>query len=291
MKNLPVYDLTGLEGLRHPDVLVNEFEPYLKLQHRLHLPHGHSFYHIVFFTDAKGKHIIDFDTYEVNPFQIYFMIPGQVHEWKFEGIAKGYVLNFSESFFNSFLLRKDYLEEFPFFHGDTRKSIINIPDELKLKVEHLFKNMLVLKPDFNANGLDELRVLMLQLFFRINSIDKEDVHGKSTSYNMVILRNFQKLIDQNFTTLRLPKDYAALLFITPNHLNAITAQLLGISAGALIRKRILLEAKRLLVNLDVPISEIGYQLNFRDNSYFTKFFKKQEACTPEEFRKRILNSK
>ena len=55
-------------------------------------------------------------------------------------------------------------------------------------------------------------------------------------------------------------------------------------AGAFIRERILLEAKRQLVNLDERIAGIGYYLGFTDNSYFTKFFKKYTGITPETFR-------
>ncbi|RYZ32209.1 MAG: AraC family transcriptional regulator, partial [Sphingobacteriales bacterium] len=72
------------------------------------------------------------------------------------------------------------------------------------------------------------------------------------------------------------------------HLNALCQDLLGKTAGELIRDRILLEAKRLLVNADISISEIAWQLNFADNSYFSKFFKKQAGTTPEAFRKSIL---
>jgi len=62
---------------------------------------------------------------------------------------------------------------------------------------------------------------------------------------------------------------------------------LGISAGEVIRKRIALEAKRLLVNFNLSIQEVADRLNFADNSYFTKFFKKQEGLSPEQFRKEI----
>jgi AraC-like DNA-binding protein len=65
---------------------------------------------------------------------------------------------------------------------------------------------------------------------------------------------------------------------------------LGLSAGELIRNRTLLEAKRLLTNPQLSISDISFRLNFSDNSYFTKFFKKTEGVTPEEFRKQILTS-
>jgi AraC-like DNA-binding protein len=68
-------------------------------------------------------------------------------------------------------------------------------------------------------------------------------------------------------------EYAELLYITPNHLNALCKEHLGMQAGEVIRNRIVLEAKRLLVNKNTSISEIAYYLNFADNSYFSKFLK------------------
>ncbi len=41
----------------------------------------------------------------------------------------------------------------------------------------------------------------------------------------------------------------------------------------------------------MSIAEIAASLGFEDNSYFTKFFKKQTALTPEDFRKRTLKIK
>jgi len=60
------------------------------------------------------------------------------------------------------------------------------------------------------------------------------------------------------------------------------------SAGELIRDRIILEAKRLLVNAKMSVSEIAHELNFVDNSYFSRFFKKYAGVTPEVFRKQII---
>jgi AraC-like DNA-binding protein len=59
----------------------------------------------------------------------------------------------------------------------------------------------------------------------------------------------------------------------------------GKTAGDLIRDRVVLEAKRLLVNADLSITQIAYELNFGDGSYFTKFFRKYAGVTPEEFRR------
>jgi YesN/AraC family two-component response regulator len=39
-----------------------------------------------------------------------------------------------------------------------------------------------------------------------------------------------------------------------------------------------------MVNQELSIAEIGYKLNFSDNSYFSKFFKKYAGMTAEDFR-------
>jgi hypothetical protein len=39
----------------------------------------------------------------VKPYQIYFMVPGQVHGWEFEGDIDGYIIHFSSNLFRSFL--------------------------------------------------------------------------------------------------------------------------------------------------------------------------------------------
>jgi AraC-like DNA-binding protein len=111
---------------------------------------------------------------------------------------------------------------------------------------------------------------------------------QASPYNLTLLKNFKNLIEKNYINNRLPKNYAELLYITPNHLNALCNDLLDMSAGEIIRNRVVLEAKRLLVNPQLGISEVANHLNFADNSYFTKFFKKHAGITPEEFRKQFI---
>ncbi len=157
-------------------------------------------------------------------------------------------------------------------------------------VRAVLENILteIIKPA--TGGSDMVRSLMLQMFIHINRLNTSlDVSIKPT-YNQTLLKNYQNLIEQHYIDIKLPKDYAELLYITPNHLNAVCKDLIGLSAGELIRNRTLLEAKRMLVNPKLSISEISLKLNFSDNSYFTKFFKKAEGINPEEFRKQILKN-
>lgn len=269
--------------------MVSRFAPYLAVHKNLYKAHKHDFYHLVLFTEGAGSHAIDFQNFSVLPWQIYFMIPGQVHSWSFEGNVDGYVINFSVPFFQSFLLKPDYLEQFPFFSGSANDEVVDIPAGLQSRVGDIFEQIITESENSQRLGVDMVRSLMLQLFIAIGRLGFDRQLPDTSPYNYTLLKSFQKLVEKNFATLKLPKDYAELLYITPNHLNALCNDVLGIPAGEVIRNRVALEAKRMLISGSATISEIAYRLNFVDNSYFTKFFKKQTGLTPEEFRKQAAS--
>jgi AraC family transcriptional activator of pobA len=292
MKNeFPVYDICNLSEFKQEDILVSRFAPYLQIHKNLQRPHRHTFYHLVLFTKGGGTHNIDFENFPVKPFQVYFMVPGQVHSWNFDGEVEGYVINFSVSFFQSFLLKSDYLENFPFFSGTPMDAVIELPEILQPEIIHLFELLIRESEESKRMGVDLAKTVILHLFIIIAREKLTYQPPNQSTYNYTLLKSFQKLIEKNFVTMKLPKEYAELLFITPNHLNALCKEALNVPAGEVIRNRIALEAKRQLINRDLSITEISYRLGFADNSYFTKFFKKHSGNTPEEFRKYILTIK
>ncbi|SEN90243.1 AraC-type DNA-binding protein [Mucilaginibacter gossypiicola] len=292
LQSIPTIDICTLaDDIKQDEILISRFAHYLDVHKNLFFPHRHSFYHLVLFTDGGGTHTIDFESFAVRPGQIYFMIPGQVHSWEFEGFTDGYIVNFSSSFIQSFLLRSGYFDNFNFLNGNPKDEVVDLPASQLPEIIALFEKIVTEVEKPAVLGSDMVRVLMLQIFILINRCQgKGDNFGKQ-GYNQTLIRNFQKLIEQHYIDVKLPKDYAELLYITPNHLNAVCKDVLGLSAGEVIRNRTLLEAKRLLTNPRLNISEIAFNLNFSDNSYFTKFFKKIEGITPEEFRKKTLNNK
>ena len=91
--HIPVVDICNLTDFRDDDVLISRFAEYLSAHHNLRKAHRHTFYHLLLFTKGGGNHTIDFSSFQVKPYQIYFMVPGQVHSWDFEGEVDGYVVN------------------------------------------------------------------------------------------------------------------------------------------------------------------------------------------------------
>lgn len=290
---IPVYDICSLGGHNHisGDVLAQPFADYLAVHPNLHLPHRHSFYHLLLFTRGGGYHTIDFQRFDVAAGQIYFMAPGQVHSWNFEGEADGYVINFSDGFFHHFLADDSYLDRFAFFKGIAADGVVNLDSETFHLAAQLMARIVAEMEQPMAHAADLVRLLLVELFIAVQRSVATTVTDGVPPQNHLIIHNFRKLVDAHYAEKRLPKEYAALLYITPNHLNALCNDLLGKTAGEVIRDRILLEAKRLLINVAAGISEVAFQLGFSDNSHFTKFFKKAEGLTPEEFRKKTLSNK
>ena len=92
------------------------------------------------------------------------------------------------------------------------------------------------------------------------------------------------LVEEHFRQERQLSFYAGKLAMTPDRLNDHVKRAAGVTAGHLIRQRVLTEAKRQLVFTNQPIHEIAYDLTFADPSHFTRFFRKQTGTTPQAFR-------
>ena len=98
------------------------------------------------------------------------------------------------------------------------------------------------------------------------------------------VEKLRRLVEENFRRERLLGFYAEKLLMTPDRLNDHVKRATGVTAGHLIRQRVLTEAKRQLVFTNQPIHEIAYDLAFSDPSHFARFFRQQTGTTPQAFR-------
>ncbi len=169
--------------------------------------------------------------------------------------------------------------------GSIDNNIPHLPEGLKRKVNELLEWMMEESSLYPDNSSELLKLWILESLILISNQCEGDAAKKPGRKSNSLISKFKKLVDENFIKLGLPKDYAALLFVTPNYLNQISHKVLGKTAGEVIRDRKMLEAKRLLLNLDLNISQIANNLNFTDPSHFSKFFKKYTGKSPEDFRK------
>lgn len=285
---IPSYDINSFEEYKNRGILVARFDNYLRAHGHLRNAHRHTFYHLVYFTEGTGNQQIDFEHIPIEPHQIYFMRPGQVHQWVFDENPTGYIINFSGDYFTSFLLEADYIRNFTFFKGDPGQQVIRVDETFRQKLCFLFEDILAEGAVLPPPQDDLVRTLLLQIFIGVSRhLPSAEASGMQP-YRHQLVDRFKDLIEVHFMNHRFPKEYAQLLYVSPGHLNSVCISQLGKSAGTLIRDRVLLEAKRLLTNLELNVSEVSDRLNFKDQSYFIKFFKNYENITPDKFRNQTL---
>jgi AraC family transcriptional regulator, transcriptional activator of pobA len=92
------------------------------------------------------------------------------------------------------------------------------------------------------------------------------------------------LVDEFFRREHQLGFYAEKLGMSVDRLNDHIKRATGVTAGHLIRQRVLTEAKRQLVFTAQPIQDIAGELSFSDPSHFARFFRKHTGTTPHEFR-------
>lgn len=112
----------------------------------------------------------------------------------------------------------------------------------------------------------------------------------TTHLGDAIVQRLIGLIESHFRSQRLLTFYAAKLAMTPDHLNKHVKRMTGLTAGWLIRQRVLTEAKRQLAFSNQPINEIAYDLAYADPSHFVRSFRKDTGLTPRTFRERASRS-
>ena len=109
---------------------------------------------------------------------------------------------------------------------------------------------------------------------------------KSRTAGQSLLGRFLALVEEKFHDHWTIDAYAAGLGATPYLLNRATREGLGMLASEVVRRRVLQEAKRLLLYTMPGVAEIGYALGFEDAAHFGRVFRQATGEPPARWRAR-----
>ncbi|SHF09407.1 helix-turn-helix domain-containing protein [Pedobacter caeni] len=240
--------------------------------------HKHDFYMILLIEKGNGIHTIDFKAHEVKDKMIFFLAPGQAHQWELSKDTSGYQLMFSLKF----LLPGS--QRFPYFNL-AASPFLPLNDEQYLELVQELAKM-----EQEVNTMPELYIEILQsrlqvVLLLIKRWYSENFEVQEFTPDHRIIHSFLALLETHYATHSEVSFYANEMSVTANYLNQVCRKKSGITAGDYIRERILLEAKRMLTLTKLDIKEIAYTLGFNDTSYFSRFFRKYTSASPQEFRK------
>lgn len=97
--------------------------------------------------------------------------------------------------------------------------------------------------------------------------------------------NFLSLVELHLQNQWNIAEYAKRIGVSRDRLNGAVRRAIGIPPHAHIQRRLMEEAKALLVTTNLHVAEVGYRLGFSDAAYFTRFFRRHESIAPAQFRR------
>ncbi len=238
----------------------------------------------------KGSFVIqkDFVDNTLTANDLHLIAPGHICE----------VLAMSDDLdFITLGFKKEFLNDQVFFH--THSDII-----------HLFSKELMRKFTLDVYDFNEILSVMLALRRKINmpltTPYIKDIIGNSfltVCYEILLLfsknnvfkavklnrqeeltTNFVNMLTDRFKTEKRVQYYAGALCVTARYLSQVVKLVTGKTAGELIDEMVIKEAKILLSNQLFNVSQVANELQFSDQSFFGKFFKKKTGISPSVYR-------
>ena len=220
---------------------------------------------------------------------LYFSSPWHIRHYTQINTWQGYLLFFTPQYLLQNHQTVSITKEFPFFQSENG-IVISLSEKESCSLEKAFAEMHSIVKSENAERYKILyhyvNILLLQCK-SLNCIEKT-----ATGNNEKMISRFLEALNNYFTSLTkglsgealTMKGIAQQLHIHPNYLSNLVKAQSGKTVSSIIRDRLVLEAKALLCNSTMTVSEIAYHLQFTDTSNFAKFFKRNTGTTPTIFR-------
>ena len=235
---------------------------------------------------AKSSRHCGLRKYDINPRQLFFKAAGQISSGDIYDInIEGYFCLLESDFLSKNGIANTAISAFSFFkYGHS--PLVDLDAAETDKFNNLFHTIHTLREQPGSNQL--LAAYMNVLLQEANLLHQKQENIKSAnnaSSQDQLVNKFLDLISEHYLDKQAVNEYAEMLFVTPNYLNKAVKQITGKTALEQVHEMLLLEAKVLLKQSKMNVSEVADYLNFESLSYFARFFKKHTGHTPLDYRR------
>ena len=291
-EHIPIYSLHAFSS---PEQKSRQFQVEVfdaKRHFKVMYPHRHDFFEVLYISRGSGFHVIDSNKYEIKPPCVFFLSPGQTHKLELSYDIEGYIFLFTAEFYLINHSNQNRLLEFPFFYTIKQNNpplILRSENDITFLESLFVKGITELKKGDHFS-IDLLRSLLDLILMSCSTLYEVDESMLTKGKGHILVKRFFQMIEENYQNNLSVNQYADLLAITPNHLTQTVRELTGKTSTSVITEKQILEIKRLLIHTNMGVSEIATHLNFSDQSYFTKFFKKATGETPLQYRSKSMKN-
>ncbi|RXM46974.1 AraC family transcriptional regulator [Flavobacterium sp. YO12] len=248
---------------------------------------GSSPLYTIFLFEGSGKVSVDLVKYSFEGKIVLFSTPYQMVYFESESPIKVKKLQFHGDFYCIEYHKKEVACNGLLFNNIYQQTFINLEQEDYTEIDFILRKMIIELQDSNTYAAAVVKAylqLILALCSKIKSKDNS-IEAEKNAYHP--LMNFKELLENNFQKERQPSFYAAKMGISPNNFSKICKQYFLKTPSTLIHERVILESKKLIHLTYKSMKEIAAELNFDDENYFSRYFKKHTGITPTAFRENV----
>ena len=245
--------------------------------------HRHPHFEIFWLRGGCGLIEREGEQIEVLPDSLLVIGPGDVHIWRETKMLEGSLLAVSEVFTSASNFSLPFQELTSFLQPNGRRTIRLNPME-----NALLKNVFDIMRDNDVSSsfdrAEVLKALLLILFSKIRGFHAGRGAVLSEVHLSPLSQRFKRALLSECPRLVGVKEFAEYLKVSRSYLHRVVLQEIGKPPSALIRDRLVFEAKRLLLHTTNSLAEIARHLGFRNSSYFSSFFLRHTGLSPRAFR-------
>ena len=247
--------------------------------------HRHNYFEILFFEEGGGSQLIDFTELPVIENSCYIVFPQQIHLLKRGADASGRLIQFREEVIISsqikILLHKLFFGKNP--------AVIFENNVEKLQAIKTTLDLIQETAEKQQNNAQEITLHLLQALLLQLLDNRCDSDDNAIDDDRKLLFEFQQLLEEQYLKNHKVQEFVSLLNTTEKKLSVITKKHLGLSPLQVIHKRLVLEAKRILIFENTSHKEIAYHLGFDSPASFSNFIKNKTGFTPSDLSVHLAN--
>ena len=148
---------------------------------------------------------------------------------------------------------------------------MKVDSQTKEFVIPLLERLLVEYKVDKKSTFDIFRAYLVAIFTELKPFVETSTPVSSNAAS-IITEQYKKALSKYIYEKNMITDYAELLSVSSNHLNKCVKNTLGKSAQDLLNDMLLLEAKVLLKQTNLNVTEIAYKIGKNELTDFARFF-------------------
>lgn len=235
---------------------------------------------LLLFSNGGGEQQVDYDIFKLNANDVLFIREGHLNAIKsINPDTEGYFIYIDSVLLSQVFANKALINRFSF---NPKHSVS------KIEMEWLCQCCdLMIQQKNNFVSSTEIEVSLLKAIV-LKLAETWDPASSKPDRQSEITMLFKELLYENFMHRRDINFYADSLTVSENYLNRCVNNVTNKPPKQHINELLINHSKVLLMDFSKDISQIAFDLNFSDPSYFGRLFKQLTKLTPSEYRNVIM---